>query len=216
MLGAVSLAYALIPEKLYALMSLGLLPDYVAEVILGRSFAFFSIAIVLAIVYALYLRFRRKVTIRLDGCEIVVKYGDLFEESECRRVVSFDECFIASVGQAPGDIRPGSVCGQYLAKNPGLDIQRLIEQSGIAPEKTPSAFEGRTRYPLGSVVENGDDILFTFAKLSKNGRAEFSSREEYLGCLSKLWLEIYNRHGGKDVCIPILGSGAAEFVGERT
>lgn len=51
------------------------------------------------------------------------------------------------------------------------------------------------------------------AAFDKYGRAEFSSREECLGCLSKLWFEIYNRHGGKNVCIPILGSGAAEFVG---
>lgn len=51
------------------------------------------------------------------------------------------------------------------------------------------------------------------AAFDKYGSAEFSSREEYLGCLSKLWFEIYNRHGGKNVCIPILGSGAAEFVG---
>lgn len=212
-LGAASLAYALIPEGFYTLLPLGLLSNYDAKVLLGRLLAFVVIAIVIAIVHALYLRFRKKVTIRLDGCEIVVKYGDLFDENECRRLVNFDECFITSVGQAPGDIRPDSVCGQYLAKSPDLNIQKLIEQSGIVPEETPSEFEGKTRYPLGSVIENGDDILFAFAKLSKYGRAEFSSREEYLECLSKLWFEIYNRHGGKNVCIPILGSGAAEFVG---
>lgn len=211
-LSAASLVFAVVPEGFFANLP-SFFGSYEVHVLGWRILVLLAILVVAAILYAMYLRCRRSITLKRDNCKVVVKYGDMFKEENCRRVISFDECYTTSVGTAPQDIRAESVCGQYLARNPSLDVEELIEVAGIKPVSDPAKGSGRPKYPLGSVVENGDDLLLAFAGTSKEGRAEFSSRDEYLACLSRLWKELYLRHGGKDVCIPILGSGATEFIG---
>ena len=81
----------------------------------------------------------------------------------------------------------------------------------LKPIKKKSEYEQSPRYQLGSVVPNGDDLLAAFAPLDESGRGVFSSRDEYLACLSTLWKEIDKYYGQKDVCIPLLGSGLTRF-----
>lgn len=212
-LSVTSLVFAVVPEDMIAQIPVCCFGSYGVRIFVTRVLMFLLILSLTAGAYALYFKLRISVTIKSDNCEVLVKYGDLFEERGCRRVIAFDECFTTSVGQAPEDIRPNSICGQYLNAHPDLDIEELIKVAKLDPEPVPSKYDNRKRYALGSVVENGGDLLLAFAPLSKFGRAEFSSRDEYLGCLSRLWDEAYLRHGGNDVCIPILGSGAAEFSG---
>ena len=50
-----------------------------------------------------------------------------------------------------------------------------------------------------------------FAPLDENGRGVFSSRDDYLACLCRLWKEIDKYYGQKDVCIPLLGAGITRF-----
>ncbi len=215
-LSVASFVFAAVPEDFFEYLPSCFGPYWV-RVFAGRMLALLAILAGVAILYAMCLKIRRSVTLKQDNCKVVVKYGDLFKEKDCRRVISFDAYYTTSVGTAPQDIRAESVCGQYLDRNPDLDIDRLIEAAGLEPilDQTvdQAKGDGRSRFHLGSVVENGDDLLLAFAGTSEKGRAEFSSRDEYLACLSRLWEELYLRHGGKDVCIPILGSGATEFIG---
>lgn len=152
-------------------------------------------------------------TIKGNNYEIRIEYGNILNKKNCRRVINFDECFTTTVGYKVQDIKPTSVCGQYLAQNPRLDMQKLIKEAGITPSISESKYNHQTCYESGTLVPNGDDLLMAFAKLDEKGKGRFFSRDEYLECLDLLWKEIENNYCQKDVCIPILGSGITSFDG---
>ena len=158
---------------------------------------------------------RRKVKIKGNGYCIQVEYGNIFNCKNCQKIISFDECFTTTVGTAPHEIKAASICGQYLGKHSGLDIQKLIADAGLKPEGEKSKFNNQTKYKSGSIVPNGEDLLLAFAKLDENGRGYFPTREAYLDSLEVMWSEIHKYYQQKDVCIPVLGGGLTT-IGEKT
>ena len=157
-------------------------------------------------------RFSKSVSLSKSGYSIRVEYGDLLKQNswkkrKCLKVISFDECFTTTVGFAPGDIKPDSVCGQYLKEHPIENMQELIDAAGLTPCDEPSKYRNRPRYESGSLILRDDFLLMAFARLDDSGRGMFESREEYLSSLSKLWDELDKCYGQCHVCIPVLGSG---------
>lgn len=186
------------------------------SIIMNKMLSFILIWLFISLVYGLCLKCRKSVTIKGKGYIIEVKYGDLLKmPANCKRVINFDECFTTSVGQMPGDIKPDSICGQYLKqKNDSelkLSMNELISKSGIKPEKKKSEYQGKDRYKSGTIVPNGDDLLMAFAMLDSDGRGRFLSIKEYVDCLFYMWKEIDKYYGQKDVCVPVLGSGITRF-----
>lgn len=190
------------------------LEDNVLEIniIVNRLLVFVVIYVITTIGYKAYLRLRNKISIRGNNYKITVEYGDLLKTKKCKRVISFDECFSTHVGNDPADVKPTSICGQYLVANPSLNIQSLLSSSQLKPLNSKSKYQNRERYESGRIVQNGDDLLMAFARLDKNGLG-ILSYDEYLKCLSVLWEEIDMYYAQKDVCIPILGAGLTRFDG---
>ena len=205
--------FTLLPESFFQIFVL--LPHVSTEVniVVCRVLVSLLVIAVTAFLYLFYLHRRRSVTIEGDNWVIEVKYGDINSEKDCKRIIGFDECFTSKVGDAKGEIRASSVCGQYLKEHPELHVDEIVAKSGLEPLKSLSRFQDKRRYPLGSIIPYGDDLLFAFASLNVEGRAEFTSREEYLECLDNLWCEVDKYYAGKDVCIPIFGTGATRFSG---
>ena len=86
------------------------------------------------------------------------------------------KCFSTKVGDAPADIKPTSICGQYLKSNPNLNIQSLISGSQLNPIRgSRSKYQNKERYESGRIVPNGDDLLLAFAKLDKTGIGEINT-----------------------------------------
>lgn len=219
----ISALFTFIPEALFNISPW--LPQAVIEgneflkthideinITISKLVAFVGVFAVVMITRLIYMAVRNKVVIKGNNYTIQIEYGDLFKKSEdCKRVIGFDECFSTHIGNAPEDINPSSICGQYLSANPDLDINSLIEQSGVKSARTTSKFKKQKRYESGTIIPNGDDLLLAFAKLDEKGLGRFESRDEYLRCLSHLWDELDCHYGQKDVCIPILGAGVTRF-----
>ena len=183
------------------------------NVVITRLACFLLVWIATAVVYALFLAFRRWTTIRGENYSIRVEYGNILKKRNCKRVINFDECYSTHVGDSTADIKPTSICGQYLIAHPDLDVQALIDVANITPARAKSRYQQKTRYDSGTIVPNGDDLLMAFAKLDDKGKGRFFSRDEYLQCLDLLWKELENHYSQKDVCIPILGAGITSFDG---
>ena len=183
------------------------------NVVITRLACFLLVWIVTSVAYALFLAFRRWTTIRGENYSIRVEYGNILKKRNCKRVINFDECYSTHVGDSTADIKPTSICGQYLISHPGLDVQALIDVANITPARAKSRYQQKTRYDSGTIVPNGDDLLMAFAKLDDKGKGRFFSRDEYLQCLDLLWKELENHYSQKDVCIPILGAGITSFDG---
>lgn len=181
--------------------------------ILSRLACFFIVWIVTSLVYTIFLKYRRWITIKGQNYSIRIEYGDIIKKKNCKKVINFDECFTTTVGNATADINPESICGQYLNEYPQLNVQQLIEAAKIKPAPSKSKYQQKTRYDSGTIVPNGDDLLMAFAKLDERGKGRFFSRDEYLECLDLLWKELENYYSEKDVCVPILGAGTTSIDG---
>lgn len=186
------------------------------SVLINRLIVCAVVFLVSNLIYWCWRKNRKKVIVKGSDFTIQIEYANLMDVSTGKVVINFDECFTTRVGDAPGDIKAASVCGQYLDKykeeNNGqeLDIQKLISREGIEPSKGKSKYKGQIRYAPGTIVKNGNYLLMAFAKLDEKGRGNLTYTE-YLDCLDKLWEQIDIFHGTDDVYLPILGSRITYF-----
>lgn len=206
-LSIITVLFTFVPEKIFGKCKLLLNASDEANVVLTRVLVFITVLVLSIIINALYLLCRRSIRIKGNNYSIHIKYGDLFKMHTCKKVINFDECFTTIVGDAPSEIKPKSICGQYLKKYPIENMQSLIDNAHLIPAEGTSKYQNKVRYDSGKLVPNGDFLLMSFAKLDKDGLGRFFSRDEFLDCLSSLWKEIDKYYGQKDVCIPVLGSG---------
>lgn len=157
---------------------------------------------------------RKSICIKGHNYKIKVEYGDIFQLQACKKIINFDECFTTEVGLEPYQIKPTSVCGQFLSKYPDLDIQKLLSSRGIKPMKNNSKYSNKKCYESGTILPYKNEyLLLAFAKLDEEGLAKMS-RDDYLLCLFKLWKEIDKYSAQSDIAIPVLGAGITRFQGE--
>ena len=183
-------------------------------ILVNRVFLFTVILIVANLIFYYYRNNRKKVTIEDRNIIIKVEYGDLTSIEDGKKIIHFDECFSTTVGDRPQDIKPESVCGQYLAKFPIDDMQSLILSSGIRSNGV-SQYNNLPKYESGYIIPRDDFFLMAFAKLDRDGLGKMKY-SQYLDCLNRLWQQIDLYHGTDDVYLPILGSKITRFNQELT
>ena len=175
----------------------------------------FLIIIGILVGFAIFIwkYFRKSIIVKGHNYKVIIEYGDIFNVVNCKKVINFDECFSTEIGEAPYQIKPSSICGQFLHKNPNINVPILLSNSGLKPQKKSSNFSNKKCYESGSLIPNGDYLLMAFGKLNKDGRAVMT-RTEYIDSLNTLWKEIDKHYTQSDVAIPVLGAGITRFKGE--
>lgn len=214
-LSIISGIFTLVPESFF--LNIKLLSNFSDEsnIILNRVLTSIIIIILVVIIKACYLTHRESVQIKGHNYCIQIEYGDILKMTSCKTVISFDECFSTRVGESPSDIKPTSICGQYLKAYPidDIEMQKLINAAQLIPLESKSKYQKKVRYELGKLVPRGEYLLMAFARLNEKGIGELT-RDELLDGLSMLWEEIDTYYGQKDICISILGSGITRIKGE--
>ncbi len=200
-----SLILTVVPEDMFK--SIMLLKNFSdgMNIIFNRAILFLLIFLLTMVIYKICISIKWWITIKSKNYTIVVKYEDIFKIKNCKKVIPFDECYTTVVGEAPGEIKPTSICGQYLIKYPDINMQELIDRVQVK-SKGKSKYKNKDKYESGVLVPNQEFLLMSFAKLDKDGLGRLT-RTELIDCLRMLWLEIDKYYGQQDVCIPILGSG---------
>lgn len=209
-LSLIGIIFMFVPEKCFGLWKPFNKLSNETNIIIVRCLVFVVIFIICIPAYIFIMKVRYKVHVDGRNHLIQVEYGDILKKKNCKKVIAFDECFSTKVGNLPEEINPASVCGQYLKKNPSLNIDELITNRNLEPANGSSQYQNKVHYESGKILLNGDDLLLAFAKLNQNGRATFT-RDEYLKSLDVLWLELNTYYNQKDVCITILGGGTTDF-----
>lgn len=162
-------------------------------------------------IYYIKRKYRNTAKIKDDTCLIEISYGDITSIENGKKIINFDECYNVNVGDKPEDIKPNSICGQYLKKYPieKKEIHSLIKQTGILPSGK-SRYKNKISYAPGTLIQRDKYLLMAFAKLDEKGLG-YHTYESYLECLDILWEEIDRYHGTDDVYVPILGSRITRF-----
>ena len=200
-----TLLLAVIPESGFKCINLCESWSDATNVLVNRLILCFLIFSLSKAIYGFYVKNRKKVVLKCKNYSIQIEYGDIIKINDGKKVINFDECFTTKIGESPADIKTDSVCGQYLTEHQNVNIINLIAATDVKPAKGKSQYNNQERYEPGTLIPNGDDLLMSFAKLDKNGRA-YLTYEEYLECLKKLWEQIAIYRGTKDIYVPILGS----------
>lgn len=169
----VSTAFMFIPEDLFEKYIIFSNWSIEINIIINRVLFSLFLAMIVVVIYATYISKRKKITLTGKDYIIEVKYGDIKEEKNCKKVINFDECYTTEIGELPYQIKPTSICGQYLLQHPKLDINKLIKKYKINKSDSNSMFKNKIRYDSGTIVPNGDDLLMAFVKLDEKGSGRF-------------------------------------------
>ena len=208
--GIISAIFMFVPEDVYKIGFVQCEWSDSAIIIANRIILSLAIFAIANIIYHYRYKHRQSVTIDNSKCTIKIEYGDITKITNGKKVINFDECFTTTVGERPQDIKPGSVCGQYLASHPIDNMQSLIQASGLQPSGV-SQYNELLKYESGVLIPKEDFLLMAFAKLDKDGLGKMTYHQ-YVDCLNKLWQQIDLHHGTGDVYVPILGSKIVRFV----
>lgn len=203
--------FTLIPESAFCKMIFKQFPKWI-NIVINRAIVFVIVVILVLLIYMVCIHIIKSIKIIEKDYDIIVEYGDILSMENCKKIIPFDECFTTDVGEKPAQIKPSSICGQYISKKPNINMSQIIENADVIPSKTKSKYKHKVKYESGTIIPNEDDLLMAFAKLDKDG-CGYMTYDEYLDCLTLLWKEINKYYACKDVCVPILGSGITRFKG---
>lgn len=211
----ITVLFMIIPEEYFKIISFDRNWTDAFNVFFNRLTISLIVLISVNLLYWFCCKTRKEITISGDNFEIHVLYGNLFDITSGKIVINLDECYTTKIGDATADVKPDTICGQYLLKHHEGNIQELIETAGAKPEKGKSKYNNQERYKPGTIVPNGRFLLMAFAKLDSNGRGCMTYKE-YVDCLNYLWEQIDRYHGMDDVYIPIFGSNITRFDRDLT
>ena len=167
---------------------------------------FFSIYFFMLI----YANLKTKATLRINSSTIEIKTGDIFAEDGLK-VISFNEYFDTIVDDVL--ISNNSLNGKFICKYLS-DVNKLDEHikenrrlsQNIFNVNDSRIYGKKTRYKLGSACIYDDYVLTAFSRFDVDNRAYLYIRD-YIRFLLKFWEELDIIYSGRDVVIPIFGSG---------
>lgn len=212
----ISAIFTVIPEDAF---KYGFIPcnrSWTEIIVYNRLIICITLFLLANLIYICYKKYRRSVSLTGKDFSLLIEYGDLYKIRQGKKVINFDECFSTNVGQKPEDVKPDSVCGQYLTQYPINDdeMKDLLQQANVNSIGI-SQYNSRPKYKSGIIVSRDNFFLMAFAKLDEDGLGRMTY-EQYLECLDTLWQQIDMYHGTDDVYAPILGSKITRFDKELT
>lgn len=165
-----------------------------------------------------YNKRKSSINLKINNTDFEIKFGDIFEEKECLKVIPFNEYFDTHVGD--GIISKYTLNGKFINKYykdniSELDkeiLNSLKEQNCIPKTKFEErVLDKKDVYELGTIacVDN-QYLLSCLTHFDENNNAHIGI-EEYISFLGNFWNEIYKLYNGANVTLPILGDGITRF-----
>lgn len=159
-----------------------------------------------------YFNSKNGVNIEIAGNEVKIVADDLFEQDGIK-LIPFNEFFDTKVDDIV--ISKNSLNGQYVEHHANKQVlYQAISSDTKSTLPGPVEVGGRKQYPLGTIKLCEDYALLAFTHMDDLNRA-FLSFEQYEQCLLNMWGELDRVYAGKQVVVPLLGSGITRFKGQK-
>lgn len=170
-------------------------------------------ALLVAVIYAILKGIqKRPIRFLINGNRGEIRIGNIFS-TDGMRVIPFNEFYDTKVDDVV--ISKKSLNGVFITGYV-KDIEHLKERIRIA-DNDPSnlkgeVINGRKKYPLGRIIPYDGYLLLAFSHFNENNEAHIDIAD-YERCLFQMWREIRRTYSGKDVVLPLIGSGITTFDG---
>jgi hypothetical protein len=159
------------------------------------------------------------VDINIEGSEVTVKVGDIFQQSGWK-VIAFNEYFDTQVDNRI--ISESSLNGVFLKKHLGVpisDLDQYIENYSFDNNEDLGSNNARNEgkkklYQIGTICVYKDYLLTAFSKFDENNKARLTM-PEYLEFLINFWDKVNNVYAQQSVSATIFGSGITRIKGHK-
>lgn len=183
------------------------IPDNKKELAAIINIIIFSIIFIILLLVSVKMS---KIKLNIHGTNVIVKFGDLFNESG-KKVIGCNEYFDTLVDEHI--ISSKSLNGQVLNKYVD-DIDNLNSRinddidckNNIVGENDDKKFGKTTRYKLGTCFKYSGYIFVAFSKIDSQYKA-YLDMPSYMFCLTNFWNELNRVYNGESIVVPLLGSG---------
>ncbi len=189
----------------------GFFPKFFSTYNIVIGIVIVGILILLYVAIWIWSNFIKKIKFKIDGSEVIIKSGNIFEESDFK-VIAFNEYFDTIVDN--GIISEKTLNGVFIKKIFGGSIDILdeyifnnVDKKDIIETDVERKKGGKNvKYRLGTSLVYEDYILTAFSKFDDDNRAVLKM-PEYLSFLTTFWDRVNLIYANKSVSVPIFGSG---------
>ena len=170
------------------------------------------ILIIIHICLWIYANIKKKSSFKINGTIVNVYIGDIFSEKNGLKVIPMNEYFDTQVDNVV--VSKTSLHGQYLlthCKDIGAFnnlIHKKLKELSINKEREVDGHQNK--YDLGEMVENDEYLLTAFTKVDNQNKAYLFGKD-YLYFWGSFWTNLDAIFAGRNVYIPLFGSGMTRF-----
>lgn len=181
--------------------------------------AFVTAFLLVYIVVWIWSNRLRNVSINIEGSEVNVIVGDIFEQPGLK-AIAFNEYFDTLVDERV--ISSRSVNGMFIKnvlKAPVADLDNYIESyqflsDEIIGENLNRAAGKKRRHKIGTICVYEEYLLTAFSKFDDDNKAVLTM-PEYLEFLINFWDRVNSIYGQRSVSTTIFGSGITRIKGHK-
>lgn len=160
-----------------------------------------------------------KININIEGSDVTIKVGDIFQEPGLK-VIAFNDYFDTQVDNII--IAECSLNGVFIKKHLGVPVSELdshiehysYEAGEILGSNTERKQGKKIRYQIGTVCVYKEFLLTAFSKFDDSNKAVLTM-PEYLEFLINFWDKVNNVYAQQSVSTPIFGSGITRIKGHK-
>lgn len=181
--------------------------------------AFVTAFLLVYIVVWIWSNRLRNVSINIEGSEVNVIVGDIFEQPGLK-AIAFNEYFDTLVDERV--ISSRSVNGMFIKnvlKAPVADLDHYIESYQFQSDEIVGENLNRTagkkrRHKIGTICVYEEYLLTAFSKFDDDNKAVLTM-PEYLEFLINFWDKVNSIYGQRSVSTTIFGSGITRIKGHK-
>lgn len=157
--------------------------------------------------------YKNSVKMSIRQTSISITYGDIFETPE-QRLIGCDTRYDTRVDDVV--ISKNSLHGKLFLKYGNIDDIRMTVEAEAKRLGLQKDSGGLYEFPLGTIIRYNSSIdghtylMLALSKLNTDHEAHINMTE-FVSMLMRMWRELSRVYAGKEIALPLLGTGVLRF-----